>query len=750
MHFMFIDAEKRFLRALPRYPFLSRISLFDAESRLFFLASGLRGYLSNAGNCSLLEEGVLGPAYREYVSNIMKHRFDLLGSNLVDCRYPSFARHSSGGGPACDRDMRSIIQDKMENLLKALGEVVGGLTDADRTLIQYIRKYEPIDWHRDLRSGYSWPPPVWYMDKVAGRVKEADIKAPGEISRFNQITPLAMSFVYRHPESPSAAYDIEILLQILDWIASNPPRLSLAWRSSLVSGIRCANWLWALSLLKGSPFLTPAIQTVLSISLLEHMYHIIHNLGRRPGRTGNHYLGRIVGLLHIAFACPGFPQTDKTIIFCLQEILNEMRDTVYEDGGNYESSTSYHRFVTEMFFHGTSLILRLEKFRVSRLKSLVKKGPFSVYGVPVTDSSFLDNKELFPEWYFEKLYKMCLLSAHIQGPIGLTPIIGDNDNGRFVKFGFLPIKLDPDYSIDEEFRDHRHLLALGGRLFNNEYFSEVGGIHTPDAFALLPRPHLSECAVRIGARLSSNSFCSVPIYASRASSIADSHSILFPDFGVAVLQNDRIWLLITCGRTGRNGLGGHGHNDILSFELYVDQRPVVVDPGCYTYTSNVELRNLFRSSFYHNTLWEQGQEQHLLVPSLKGIFELKENAHSHIDTVKPDSFVGHHSGYGSIHKRRFSLSPDRLDIEDWYAGSDSKGLLTLVFAPKIRVNPSSKSFVIECDGLVLAEITAHCGSPSVLTAHYSKKYGIMQQTTQLVIERQEFYTNITISLHALR
>ncbi len=49
------------------------------------------------------------------------------------------------------------------------------------------------------------------------------------------------------------------------------------------------------------------------------------------------------------------------------------------------------------------------------------------------------------------------------------------------------------------------------------------------------------------------------------------------------------------------GRGGHGHNDILSFELFLNGFNVVTDCGAYLYTASREWRNRFRSTAFHNT-----------------------------------------------------------------------------------------------------------------------------------------------------
>jgi len=78
--------------------------------------------------------------------------------------------------------------------------------------------------------------------------------------------------------------------------------------------------------------------------------------------------------------------------------------------------------------------------------------------------------------------------------------------------------------------------------------------------------------------------------------------VSYPDFGVYIYRIDRVYLLIRCGTIGQNGFGGHAHNDQLSFELWVDGLPIIVDPGTCIYTANPSLRNEMRSTKMHNTV----------------------------------------------------------------------------------------------------------------------------------------------------
>lgn len=78
-------------------------------------------------------------------------------------------------------------------------------------------------------------------------------------------------------------------------------------------------------------------------------------------------------------------------------------------------------------------------------------------------------------------------------------------------------------------------------------------------------------------------------------------------------QRDAQHLVFDCGPLGE---GNHGHFDALSFELAACGRPLVVDPGRYTYSEagEVNWRVHFRHTAAHSTVCVDGRTQTLYEP----------------------------------------------------------------------------------------------------------------------------------------
>ena len=96
----------------------------------------------------------------------------------------------------------------------------------------------------------------------------------------------------------------------------------------------------------------------------------------------------------------------------------------------------------------------------------------------------------------------------------------------------------------------------------------------------------------------------------------------FPSGGVVVVRQGGNYLFVDIGEVGLKGRGGHGHNDLLSYELTLQGRPIVVDPGCPVYTGDLALRDRFRGTACHNGTRIDGEE----IAPLKGPWTISNAA----------------------------------------------------------------------------------------------------------------------------
>ena len=158
------------------------------------------------------------------------------------------------------------------------------------------------------------------------------------------------------------------------------------------------------------------------------------------------------------------------------------------------------------------------------------------------------------------------------------------------------------------------------------------------------------------------------------------NSKAFEHGGLYVMRSPALYLLAVCHRTGVHGVGPHKHNDWLSFDLCVNGRPVIVDPGTYCYTGQPELKALFRSTAYHNTVVVDAQEQLRFAPSNFALDHPQGNVRvlHWASDAGYDSLEAEHTGYTRlrhpvVHRRRFELDKqhDRLVITDRFISEGS-------------------------------------------------------------------------------
>jgi len=85
--------------------------------------------------------------------------------------------------------------------------------------------------------------------------------------------------------------------------------------------------------------------------------------------------------------------------------------------------------------------------------------------------------------------------------------------------------------------------------------------------------------------------------------------LLLSEAGLLVWRDGRLVALADVGGVGPPHLSGHGHCDSLSFELWCDGAPFVVDSGTFTYEPGT-ARQACRTTGAHNTIQIDGKEQH--------------------------------------------------------------------------------------------------------------------------------------------
>jgi uncharacterized heparinase superfamily protein len=151
-------------------------------------------------------------------------------------------------------------------------------------------------------------------------------------------------------------------------------------------------------------------------------------------------------------------------------------------------------------------------------------------------------------------------------------------------------------------------------------------------------------------------------------------------------------MVVDAGDIGMRGIGGHGHADVLSFDLWALGGPLLVDSGTYTYTADPPARNALRSTAAHNALRLDGVDSSRLGGD-RWLWLIENDAHplgvTWASDAARDVFEGSHDGYRRLtepvtHTRRitFDKHARHFTIEDTLTGT-GEHLVELFFHPAV-------------------------------------------------------------------
>jgi len=668
-----ITVRRLFERARRRFDSSRRRAADRMHSSFGFRCVGeLRkhvGQLATTPDHSRLEE------MRIAARHWCEHRFDLLGSGWVQVAHGVATsgvegnRYQATGLHAPDIDGEWLL-DCTNPANTARSREVWRLIE---------QPYRAIDWQLDFKSGYRWSERQWSRDITFGTLPGVDIKVPWELARMQHLPAMAALLALENDASTkefvATTYKREFRNQVLDFIATNPPRWGVNWYYSMEVGIRVANWLVAYDLFRahGIEF-DPAFDAIFLGSVWDHARHISGNLEWDPLERGNHYLSNVVGLLFAAAYLPVTSETIGWISWSTTELTTEITHQFYSDGGNIEASTCYHRLSAELALYGAALLLGIDTSSTGAVPRLVG----------------------------ERLERAVEFLMSITTPAGSVVQIGDNDNGRLFRLfpSYIQMRVseardaysnlaaydslpDDEIFLVEQHLDHRQVAAVAGRLFAREDFQFFAGDGWIDAdlASLLAQgrhlPSLSREERSASSRIAVASHADLSSHHDRLPDVPDdiynfpllerktrndmSHSA-FPEFGLYVYRSQHVFAMVRCGGTHLSSIAGHAHNDQLSVELWIDGRPILRDPGTYLYTPLPVRRNQYRSVKAHSSPQLNNEEQGRLD---SGLFSLPSRSAARCMAFEEHRFVGYYSGYSAPVWREVIFGEECVQIRDY-------------------------------------------------------------------------------------
>jgi uncharacterized heparinase superfamily protein len=412
---------------------------------------------------------------------------------------------------------------------------------------------------------------------------------------------------------------------LLDWIDRNPPGRQPGWDPYPISR-RVIAWSRVATALVGDPLWLSFWRDHLSMSLRQQAKLLAANL--ESDLLNNHLLANYRALAWVGLLFPSWPESREFTELGLNGLWSEMRRQVLPDGVHDERSISYHTIVLQDL---------LETWWLAS-----KRGVRTPDDVPAT------------------LLKMMEFLSATRAPDGAWPMVNDSVPGYPV---------DPGIVLKAGVA----LLGKGAAVTGNATSSYLAW------FGLLPAATagsgVGEALSGIGMERANPAGAGNLLRSKTAEVLPPAKEFApaatFLNAGYAVLRDgDDGYLFFDAGPLGPERMPGHGHADALSIVLYGNGRPMIVDPGVYTYRAG-QWRDHFRSTSAHNTVTVDAQDQCVFWGPFRVAYPVAAKILDHSST----HVTGQHEGYRRlspplVHRRRVELTDrGRWSIFDRFEGS---------------------------------------------------------------------------------
>ncbi len=510
--------------------------------------------------------------------------------------------------------------------------------------------YVRIDWCKDIISGYRFTE-IKYSSAILDDVYDGtDIKRVWEIGRMNHLP--FMSLVAINNDDLFGNILFEIKKQILDISTHSPIGFGAQYYCPMDVGIRCVNILISRDILIAA---VPKIietdeifQHALDEFVLNQLRYILDNLeynfADRFG--GNHLLCDIASALFICAHYRG-----RSIDKCYKRLKILFYQSIDKQflihGTNFECSSCYHRFTTEMLLVGLiSIEIRSSQNEGDRFIEAIKK---------------LDQAKALLEL--------------LTGTDGNITQIGDNDSG-FI------LKICPEYRGDVENTLKTDFLIGGINAFiwkNNEEKSVKSQIGFNLVRAYQNKkiaPLVENKKDNIKKALGDDSLMDISKIEALMAGVSYKETTMYStselgrlaninkneEFGIIRLQYEQGEIFIRSAVDYRKMFLGHAHDDIFHFEIVTSNGRRYADCGSIYYTGNPYVRFKYSGAEGHNTVIH-----HTPLLNRKEMFEAESSCTVFTRINKNIIYIVAKNSY--IHIRKFDIKDGYIEVTD---ASDEK------------------------------------------------------------------------------
>lgn len=517
--------------------------------------------------------------------------------------------------------------------------------------------YKLIDWQLDCRSGYRWSEKHTSTEIKIGNVRGADVKVPWELARFQHLPLLAIYY------------------------AQNPD-LDNEKKKKLIN---------------------------------EFCNEILDFIAFNPINYGIHWKVAMevsIRATNICFAFQIFNTLDVQFSKDFENIflnfLNESLQFIIEHiewssglrGNHYFTNISAILYLTsflgveqfnDLFNSATDEIINETLVQFNQDGGnfegsfcyhlfVVEMLVWDMFLIDKIAPQILENHKLFNEFQ-TRIDKIMDFTMQMLGRKNYIPQIGDNDSGYFLGLDCETNSLNNIRLILRSFSNDIRQTKICDTIIRSEFYKYLINNDNTE--------------------------------------IIENYKI-FPESGIFVYQNKdyKIWIIL--GSKPQFGKGGHNHQDTTSFILQMRDNPVIVDPGTYVYTAFPEMRNLFRSYFYHNSYCPNNYK--IKTREIDDLFWLKSELCQY--QINSNSITLNRKIDGVKHSRKFIFYDDSIEIIDEFNRAP-RGSLLYHLDPSIEIqNQTANEINLLSDSYQLI-IKSSNNNLSLDKYNYSYKYGNM-------------------------
>ncbi|HEX4673928.1 MAG TPA: alginate lyase family protein [Steroidobacteraceae bacterium] len=547
----------------------------------------------------------------------------------------------------------------VERYRRAADRILSGVFDVFS--LHGVQLGFPPRWNVDPRTGIEAPLVFGKELNYRDPTLVGDVKYLWEPNRHLELVTLAQAWHLTRDERYAAG--CRTMLE--SWFDQCPYPRGVNWCVSLEHAARLVNWSFAWFLLGGDDatvFEGPEGQAFRA-RWLESIYRHCHFIPRhwsRHSSANNHLLGEATGLLVGTLTWPLWPESAEWARQARAELEREALAQTFADGVNKEQAIWYHHAVADMML----------------VAGLVARA----------------NGRDFGKEYWGRLEVMLEFIASVMDVGGNVPMIGDADEGVLLRLA------DTDV--------FRSLLATGAVLFNRPALRAKSGRFDDKSRWLLGDEAAADFA---------------QIDASKAFPVRRA----FPEGGYFILGEDfetprEVRLVADAGPLGYLAIAAHGHADALAFTLSVAGKPILKDPGTFSYSAQ-PWRRYFRSTAAHNTVVVDDKDQ----SEYGGSFLWLGHANAVVETFRASgdeqTLAAHHDGYRRLsdpvrHRRtwRYTAGIASLAITDELVCSAAHSVaIHWHFAPECAVVVAGNSVTASRDNVQVI-LTCYDGLEPVL------------------------------------